>query len=209
MARADIRFQLGQSNRFYDGLIRSGAWQANMRETFRDAGLPEELASLPHVESSFNTQAKSKVGAAGMWQFTRSTGRRFMQIDHVVDERFDPYIATQAATQLLNQNLAVTGSLPLALTAYNHGAAGMRRAAHKLGTQDIETIVRKYKSRTFGFASRNFYVAFLAAVDVEKNAQKYFGDISKLPVDASIVVRTSDYIPVSAITKQFNVSQVR
>ncbi len=206
-ATGDIRFQLGQSNRFREGLIRSGVWQANMRDTFRDAGLPEELASLPHVESSFNTQAKSKVGAAGMWQFTRSTGRRFMQIDHVVDERFDPYKATQAATQLLNHNLAVTGSIPLALTAYNHGAAGMRRASRKLGTQDIEVIVRKYRSRTFGFASRNFYVAFLAAVDVEKNAEEYFGDIRKLPVDATVVVRMSDYIPVSAITKQFSVSQ--
>ena len=206
-ASGDVRFQLGQSNRFREGLIRSGAWQAHMRVTFRDAGLPEELASLPHVESSFNTQARSKVGAAGMWQFTRSTGRRFLQIDHVVDERFDPYKATRAATQLLNHNLAVTGSMPLALTAYNHGAAGMRRAAQKLGTQDIETIVRKYRSRTFGFASRNFYVAFLAAVDVEKDAQKYFGDIRKLPIDASVVVRMSDYIPVFAITKQFGVSQ--
>ena len=56
-------------------------------EAFRErTGVPTVLVSLPHVESSYNPIARSFVGAAGLWQFTRSTGRRFMQIDHVVDD---------------------------------------------------------------------------------------------------------------------------
>jgi membrane-bound lytic murein transglycosylase D len=75
-ATDEIRFQLGQSDRFRAGLIRSGAWETHIAETLANLGLPAELAVLPHVESSFNPAAYSKVGAAGLWQFMRSTGRR-------------------------------------------------------------------------------------------------------------------------------------
>src|SRR5215472_14497377 len=59
----DIRFQLGQSDRFRSGLIRAGAWETHIAETLANLGLPAELAVLPHVESSFNPNAYSKVGA--------------------------------------------------------------------------------------------------------------------------------------------------
>lgn len=172
-----IRFQLGQADKFRAGVIRSGAYTPHILETLRSMNLPLEIANLPHVESSYTPNVYSRVGAAGLWQFTRSTGRRFMQVDHIVDERLDPYRASIAAARLLEQNHRVTGSWPLAITAYNHGAAGMRRAARNLGTKDITTIVRKYRSRTFGFASRNFYVEFLAATAVASNAEFYFGPL--------------------------------
>ena len=127
---------------------------------------------MPHVESSFDPYAYSKVGAAGLWQFMRSTGRRFLRIDAAVDERLDPYRATEAAAQLLSYNYRLLGSWPLAITAYNHGAEGMRRAREQLGTDDIVRIVRDYHSPTFGFASRNFYVSFLAALTVSRRIPK-------------------------------------
>ncbi len=176
-AAGRLRFQLGQANKFRAGLVRSGAWEPHIRQTLRKMDLPIELAALPHVESSYTPNAYSHIGAAGLWQFTRSTGRRFMRVDHVVDERLDPWKATVSAARLLEQNRQTTGSWPLAITAYNHGAAGMRRAVRQLGTRNIATIVRKYKSRTFGFASRNFYVEFLAAVDVDFHSEKYFGPL--------------------------------
>src|SRR6516225_5056343 len=175
----DIRFQLGQSDRFRRGLIRAGAWQTHIAETLANLGLPAELAVLPHVESSFNPSAYSKVGAAGLWQFMRSTGRRYMRIDGAVDDRLDPFRSTEAAAQLLAYNYRVLGTWPLALTAYNHGTAGVRRAKETLGTDDIVRIVRSYNSRTFGFASRNFYVSFLAALDIDRNPEKYFGPLQK------------------------------
>jgi peptidoglycan lytic transglycosylase D len=175
-AANNIRFQLGQSDRFLEGLVRAGAWEAHIAEVFANRGLPHELAVLPHVESSFNPAAYSKVGAAGLWQFMRSTGRRYMRIDNSVDDRMDPFRSTEAAAQLLAYNYRVLGTWPLALTAYNHGAAGMRRAKNALGTDDIERIVRTYRSPSFGFASRNFYVSFLAALEIDSNPEKYFGN---------------------------------
>src|SRR6516162_343233 len=175
----DIRFQLGQSDRFRSGLIRAGAWETHIAETLANLGLPAELAVLPHVESSFNPSAYSKVGAAGLWQFMRSTGRRYMRIDGAVDDRLDPFRSTEAAAQLLAYNYRVLGTWPLALTAYNHGTAGVRRAKETLGTDDIVRIVRNYNSRTFGFASRNFYVSFLAALEIDRNPEKYFGPLEK------------------------------
>jgi len=194
-----LRFQLGQADKYLAGLKRSGAWKSHILKTLDEMGLPREISSLPHVESSFNPKAYSKVGAAGLWQFTRSTGRRFMRIDHIVDERMDPFKATVAAARLLENNYAVIGTWPLALTAYNHGAAGMRNAARRMGTTDITTILRKYSSRTFKFASRNFYVAFLAAVDVEKNAEKYFGKVNIDPPIEDEIVKIPGYMAISDI----------
>ena len=84
-------------------------------------GVPEEIAALPHVESSFNPEAYSKVGAAGLWQFMPSTAKRFMRVDGIVDERLDPYSATEAAANLMLYNYRLLGSWPLTVTAYNHG----------------------------------------------------------------------------------------
>jgi membrane-bound lytic murein transglycosylase D len=204
-AAEEVRFQLGQADRFQEGLVRSGAYRDYIAATFEQAGLPRELAALPHVESSFNTYAYSKVGAAGMWQFMRATGRRFMRIDAAVDERLDPYRSTKAAVKFLEQNYIVLGSWPLALTAYNHGTAGMRRAKEQMGTDDIAVIARKYSSRSFGFASRNFYVAFLAALEIDQNPEKFFGQIQLHPVDNSSVIELPNFIPASRIASALNV----
>src|SRR6185503_13555583 len=150
-AAGRLRFQLGQSDRFRAGLVRAGAWKPYIYEVLDRQGLPRELAALPHVESSFDPTAYSKVGAAGMWQFMRSTGVRYMRIDHVVDERRDPFLASEAAARVLADNYDVLQSWPLAVTAYNHGVGGMRNATVQQKTKDIATIVRKYQSRSFGF----------------------------------------------------------
>jgi membrane-bound lytic murein transglycosylase D len=195
----DIRFQLGQSDRFRSGLIRAGAWETHIAETLANLGLPAELAVLPHVESSFNPSAYSKVGAAGLWQFMRSTGRRYMRIDGAVDDRLDPFRSTEAAAQLLAYNYRVLGTWPLALTAYNHGTAGVRHAKETLGTDDIVRIVRSYNSRTFGFASRNFYVSFLAALDIDRNPEKYFGQLQKESEAHFQEIEVPAYVSVSAL----------
>ncbi len=179
VAADDVRFQLGQADRFRAGLVRAGAWEDHIADVFSRLGLPPELAVLPHVESSFDPAAYSKVGAAGLWQFVRSTGRRFLRIDSAVDERLDPFRETEAAALLLSYNYRLLGSWPLAVTAYNHGAEGMRRARDELGTDDIARVVRDYHSPTFGFASRNFYVSFLAALSVAQDSERYFGKLDR------------------------------
>ena len=196
-----VRFQLGQADRFREGLVRAGAWERHVEETLQKLNLPGELATLPHVESSFNPRAYSKVGAAGMWQFMRSTGRRWLRVDNVVDERLDPYKSTVAAAQFLAINYSILGTWPLALTAYNHGAGGMQRAKELMGTDDIVTIVRGYQSRSFGFASRNFYVSFLAALDIDRHSERFFGHLERQPPDGSRAVRLQQYVPAAALAR--------
>ena len=201
-----VRFQLGQADRYRAGLIRSGRWRPYIEQALADAGLPRELAAMPHVESSFDPTAYSKVGAAGLWQFTRSTGLRYMQIDHIIDERRDPYLSTDAAVRLLKDNYDTIGSWPLAITAYNHGLAGMRRAVQVVGTDDIGAIVEKYESRTFGFASRNFYAAFLAALDVDRHAENYFGKVAIDPPLQTTAVLLPDYVDAAPLAKAWHLS---
>ncbi len=203
-----VRFQLGQANRFREGLMRAGIWQSHIERVLTERGVPIEIAALPHVESSFNPAAYSKVGAAGLWQFMPSTARRYMRVDSLVDERMDPFISTQAAANLMLYNYRLLGTWPLTVTAYNHGPGGLLAAQSELGSSDIATIVRRYNGRTFGFASRNFYVAFLAALDVQRHAEKYFGPIQKQPDAASSTVELPDYIPMPALISAFRVNPV-
>jgi membrane-bound lytic murein transglycosylase D len=200
-----IRFQLGQADRFHEGLIRAAAWETHIARVLKQHGVPEEIAALPHVESSFNPFAYSKVGAAGLWQFMPATAKRFMRVDGIVDERLDPYSATEAAANLMLYNYRLLGTWPLAVTAYNHGPGGLRTAQDQLGTSDIAVIVKRYQGATFGFASRNFYVAFLAALEVDRNAEKYFGRITRLPDTENTPVRLPDYIAIGALAKAFKV----
>ncbi len=208
-AADDIRFQLGQANRFKAGLIRSGAWQEAIARALAAHGLPPELAALPLVESSYNPRAYSKDGAAGLWQFMPGTARRFLRMGAAVDQRFDPFSATVAAAQLLAYNYRILGTWPLAITAYNQGVAGMLRAVRATGSRDIATIVQRYHSATFGFASRNFYVSFLAALYVEQHAQRFFGDLQRLPEEHFQEVTLPGYVSVASLERAADVTSAR
>ncbi len=169
-AADNIRSQRGLKERFLEGVVRSGAYMDQLKSIFRSHGLPEDLSYLPHVESSFNPQAFSKFGAAGMWQFTHDTGKEFLTIDYIVDERRDPILSARAAAAFLKRNYQKLGSWPLALTAYNYGPSGMRRALNQEGS--YERIFKNYNEGHFKFASRNFYSEFLAAVKVAKQLER-------------------------------------
>jgi membrane-bound lytic murein transglycosylase D len=206
-AAGRIRLQLGLSDRFREGLQRAGRWRDHVNAEFSRFGVPIELAALPHVESSYNPDARSHVGASGIWQFTRSTGRRFLRIDHVLDERNDPFLATTAAAKLLAYNYSIAGNWPMAITAYNSGLAGARRAMRQYGDNAYADILRKYNGRTFGFASRNFYVAFLAAKEVDQNQQKYFpGLVADSPVDYELH-KLDAYVPADKLATILNVRE--
>lgn len=172
-----VRFQLGQKDKFILGIYYSGRYLRSMEEVFRQEKLPIELTRLPFVESSFNILARSRVGASGVWQFMPRTAKPTMMVNRDVDERNDPQTATMSAARLMRSNFEQLRSWPLALTAYNHGAAGMLRAVKKSGSRELPTIIEKYQSRRFGFASSNFYACFLAALEVERQAKTLFGDV--------------------------------
>lgn len=168
-ASENLRFQIGLKENFRDGVIRSGAYIDEMKAIFNQYGLPEDLAYLPHVESSFNSNAYSRLGAAGAWQFTHSTGKQYLTINYTIDERRDIIASTHAAAQYLKNNLANLGTWPLAITAYNYGHHGMQRAINELGT--YTKIFTHYQKGYFKFASRNFYAEFIAAIHIAKKLE--------------------------------------
>lgn len=179
MAR-QVRFQQGLRDRYYRGLISSYQYLDRIKNIFNEYELPKELIYLPHVESSFNYRAYSKVGAAGIWQFMRYTGRLYgLKMNYIIDERRDPIKSTRAAARLLRDNYTKLKAWPLALTAYNHGPNSIARAVKKTGSRDISVIVEKYNGRRFGFASKNFYATFVATVEISQEPEEYFKEFQK------------------------------
>lgn len=168
-----VRAQRGTRERFKRGLEISGKYNLQFRKVFRDAGLPEELAYLPHVESSFQPAARSSAGAVGMWQFTKAAAQTFMPDKNRIDLRLDPFASATGAANYLSYAYRKLGNWPAALTSYNHGIGGMKRAQDRMGS-DFVRIVDQYDGPAFGFASRNYYAQFLAAREIANNPEPYF-----------------------------------
>ncbi|HKP96079.1 MAG TPA: lytic transglycosylase domain-containing protein, partial [Fibrobacteria bacterium] len=176
-----LRFQRGLKSKYRAGLERSYRYLPLIDSIFAEQGVPSRLKFLPHVESSFYPFAYSKVGAAGMWQFMKSSARQFkMKVGYQVDERRDPHASTLAAARMLAGNFARLQSWPLAIVAYNHGPGGLAKAVSQSGTRDLGTIIKSYYSNSFGFASKNFYAEFLAASSIALKADSLFPDLRKL-----------------------------
>ncbi len=198
-AAENIRFQRGLRDQFARGLERAGTYLPVIRRIFKQAELPEVLTLLPHLESSFHPLAYSKAGAAGLWQFTRGTGRLYLTIDEAVDERFDVHRASVAAARLLSDNYARLGTWPLAITAYNHGPRGMLNAVRALKTKDFGEIVQHYRSPRFGFASRNFYAEFLAVINVVNRHKHFFPDITERDPEPYHALKLNAYVTLSTL----------
>lgn len=189
-AMHSVRIQTGQRDFFFEGLQLSARYLGTMERIFESHRLPVELTRIPFVESSFNRAATSKVGAAGVWQIMEGTGRKFMRIDGTVDERRSPLKATEAAARLLKENhMILRRSWPLAVSAWNHGPGGIRKAAQRAGTYDLGKIISRYRSRSFDFASSNFYCEFLAALHAERYSAEIFGAIDRSHSETLRVVK--------------------
>jgi membrane-bound lytic murein transglycosylase D len=175
-----VRVQTGQKDFFAKGLSVSNRYMPHMEQIFAAKGLPKEIARLPLVESSFNKMATSKVGAAGLWQFMDGTGKKFLMINTHIDERRSPLKSTEAAAELMKENhLIMYRSWPLAITAYNHGPGGVKKAVKKMKTKDIVKIINGFQSKAFSFASENFYSEFLAALYVEMYSHDLWSNIER------------------------------
>ncbi|MBV8775333.1 MAG: lytic transglycosylase domain-containing protein [Deltaproteobacteria bacterium] len=193
-AAQNLRVQEGMRERFRETLLRSRYYRSSMERIFSDAGLPVELLALAEVESGFYNQARSNAGAVGIWQFTRGTGRQFMRITRYHDDRLDPDTETAAAAKLLRSNYLSFGSWPLAITAYDYGSAGMAQAAEQYAG-DYTRIIRNFEGPHFGFASKNYYAEFLAALQISEFEDTYFPDIRYDEAPPPAPVRTDFALP--------------
>lgn len=201
-----IRSQTCLRNRFSEAIYRSGFYMEAIEKVFRDRGLPIELTRLPFVESLFQWHARSSVAAGGIWQFMPGTGRLFgLRSQAEYDERYDPMRATGAAARLLSDNYKALGAWPLAITAYNHGQGGVRRAVRTTGSTDMGVIATTYTGRAFGFASRNFYAEFLAAAKTYANREHHFPGLAAAPPLAYEEFRPAQFVKVGELARKADV----
>ena len=155
--------------RIETGLGRAGTYLPMIRSRFAAAGLPEDLAYLPLIESAYSVKAYSRARAHGMWQFISSTGRHYgLDVGSLVDERRDPELSTAAAVAYLSDLYGQFNDWYLALAAYNSGSGNVRRAIRRSGSEDFWTL-RQYLPRE----TRNYVPAFIASVIVAKQPEKY------------------------------------
>ena len=181
MAALRVRGQGGLRDRFEEAIQVSGMFMEGIEQILAEHGVPDAVKALPFVESMFNYRARSSAGASGVWQFTASTGRSYLQMDSAVDARSDVLLAAGGAARMLANHYERVESWPVALTGYNHGIAGMQRAVRQVGTTDIGVISQRYRSPSFRFASRNFYSEFVAAVMVFADREQLFPGVEPLP----------------------------
>lgn len=201
-AKDRLRWQYGLADQFVSGLARYDAWKDLLTPIFEAEGVPEDLVALAFVESLFNPEARSHAGAAGIFQFMPATGRELgLGRTRLWDARRDPVRAAQAAARMLGRSHARLGSWPLALTAYNHGPNGVARAVEAVGSSDLEDLIREYRSRTWGFASKNFYAEFLAARHVLDHREEIFGDWVASPPASRREVRVPAPVSVTRLAE--------
>ena len=168
-----VRCQRGVSENFNKGLARSKKYMKMIKRLVRQKGLPEDIAYLPFLESGFNNRAHSKVGARGLWQLMKSTARENgLKVTRHRDDRVNSYLATKTALNILKKNYSKTNSWPLALTGYNYGINGIIRAIKKYGTSNYSKLRLRHKSRSFGFAAKNFFPSFIAARNLAKKYER-------------------------------------
>src|SRR5258705_8231546 len=168
-----VKAQRGVKERAAAGIKRSGRYISQIKQIFKDRGLPPEIAYLPIVESSYDMSARSSVGALGIWQFMPRTGREYMRVNSVVDERRDPIESSRAAASYLKQADEVLGSLPLAITSYNYGQGGMARAVAGIRSGYMVDLIRKDNHSHLGLSAPHTFAQILSAVEGRADAGQY------------------------------------
>lgn len=191
-----VSVMLGASN-FYNPIFE---------EALERYGLPLELRYLPVIESALRPQATSRVGAAGLWQFMIATGKRYgLEVNTLVDERRDPYKASEAAAHYLSDLYGMFGDWGLAIAAYNCGEGNIQKALIRNGNQenaDYWTVYNRLPRETRGYVP-----AFIAATYI----MNYYCDHGIVPREATLpevadTVIVQREVPFTQIASNCNIS---
>lgn len=132
-----------------------------MKAIFDKYDLPEELVYITIIESALNPTAVSRAGATGIWQFMYNTGKLYgLQVNSYVDDRRDPYKATEAAARHFRDLYNIFGDWGLAISAYNCGSGNVRKAIQRSGGKTDFWSVSPYLPRE----TQNYFPAFIGAM---------------------------------------------
>ncbi len=165
-------FQGPERGFFTESLKRSGLYIDKIKASLREAGLPEELAWMPHIESWFKVKALSPARALGIWQFIPSTGYKFgLKRDAWIDERMDPEKATAAAIAYLKELHQMFGDWTTVLAAYNCGEGAVLRRISKQKINYLDNFWDLYGQLPRETA--RYVPRFLATLHILKDPTKY------------------------------------
>jgi len=186
--KSTIRSQSGQRDMIFQGIHNLIPFEKKISQIFGLFDVPGELLAIAFLESSFNTRARSTAGAAGVWQFIRTTGSQYFSITQKHDDRLNPLISTLGALQLLKQNHRRAGRWDLAIWGYNSGLRHVLDAKRKLKKDDMDLhfFFENYSHRSIGFASRSFYPSFLALVYALAYKKVIYLDRSVIPTSSHL-----------------------
>jgi membrane-bound lytic murein transglycosylase D len=220
-------FQGPARDRFTVWLQRMPRYEGMIRRKLHEYGLPEDMVYLALIESGFSNVAVSRSRAAGMWQFIKGTARLYgLRVDSWVDERRDPFRATDAAARHLSDLKDQFGSLYLAAAAYNAGAGkvdrGLRRltrADHHLAKGEEEeeesddaSFFRLYDTRYLRRETKDYVPKLIAAALIAKQPERFgfppVDDTTSLATD-SIIVPDATGLDVIARLADTSVSFIR
>ncbi len=173
---SNLRSQTGQKDKIQNGMDRYAPYAPTFKKWLKDFDLPKELMWISFIESSFNTKARSKVGATGTWQFMKRIGKYFMPYSRYKDGRLSPAMSTLAAFHLLHQNKKILKRWDLAIPAYNSGTKHIIRARRKLKLKapSLEQVLTSYDHPHLGFASNAFYAEFVALSHAQAYKEKFY-----------------------------------
>jgi membrane-bound lytic murein transglycosylase D len=161
-------------------LTRMPRYEAMIRERLQREGLPGDLVYLALIESGFSNTATSRAKAVGMWQFMKRTGKGYgLRVDSWVDERRDPYKATDAAARHLRDLNRRFGSLYLAAAAYNAGSGKVSRGLIRLPDEESDSInsdatfFRLYDTKLLRRETKDYVPKLIAAALIAKQPKRY------------------------------------
>src|SRR6266566_7056331 len=171
-------FRVDSRDRFEIWLARLGRYEGMIRDRLRAKRLPEDLVYLSLIESGFSNTAVSRAKAVGMWQFMASTARLYgLTVDPWVDERRDPYKATEAAVNYLADLRERLGSIYLAAAAYNAGVGRVERGIGRLPGEpdsvDDHTFFQLSDRRYLRRETRDYVPKLIAASLIAKQPGRY------------------------------------